>query len=88
MYKHVLDSNARLNAQSQGRQMYIDHIAVQVRKIVHESQRMVEKAQVLVKEYYPTSTLGQCLQDFLKEARRQYEQIMCYYKANSNVLNF
>ena len=49
---------------------------------------MAKKAQALVKEYYPTGTLGQCLQDFLEEARGQYEQIMCFYEANLDVLNF
>ena len=68
--------------------MYIDHIIVQVKKIVHESRRMSEKVQTLMEEYYHKSTLGQCLQDFLKEVRGQYEQIMCFYEANSNILNF
>ena len=68
MYEHVVDSNARLNAQSQERQMYIDHITVQVRKIVNESRRMSEKAQALIREYYPTSDPGQRLQNFLKKA--------------------
>ena len=67
MYEHVADSNARLNAQSQERQMYIDHITVHVRKIVHKSRRMVEKAQALIREYYPTSDLRQHLQNFLEE---------------------
>ena len=56
--------------------MYIDHIIVQVKKIVHESRRMSEKLQALIEEYYPKGTLGQCLQEFLEEVRGQYEQIM------------
>ena len=39
-------------------------------------------------EYYPIDDLGQCLQNFLEEAERQYKQIMCFHKANSDVLNF
>ena len=38
MYKQVTDSNARLSIQSRGEQMYIDHITIQVKKIVHESR--------------------------------------------------
>ena len=53
--------------------MYIEHISIQVRKIVHESRRMSEKTQALIREYYPQENLGQCLQDFLEEARGQYE---------------
>ena len=68
--------------------MYIDHIIIQVRKIVHESRRMSEKKQALIKEYYPQGNLGKRLQDFLEEARGQYEQITRFYEANSNVLNF
>ena len=69
MYKQVADSNAQLSAQSQGKQMYIDHITIQVQRIIHESRRMSEKIQALIREYYPKGNLGQCLQDFLKEAR-------------------
>ena len=68
--------------------MYIDHITIQVKKIVHESRRMLEKTQVLIKEYYPGGSLGQRLQDFLKEVREQYKQIVYFYEANSDVLNF
>ena len=53
MYKQVAESNAQLSAQSQGEQMYIDHITIQVRKIVHESRKMSEKTQALIREYYP-----------------------------------
>ena len=88
MYKQVVDSNARLSTQSRGDQLYIDHIIVQVKKIVYESRRMSERVQVLIKEYYPKGPLGQRLQDFFEEARAQYEQITCFYEANSDVLNF
>ena len=77
-----------MSAQSQGEQMYIDHIIIQVKKIVHESWKMSEKVQALIEEYYPKGSLGQCLQDFLEEVRGQYEQITRFYKVNSNVLNF
>ena len=69
MYKQVADFNAQLSAQSQGEQMYINHITIQVRRIVHESRRMSEKTQALIKEYYPPGDLGQRLQDFLEEAK-------------------
>ena len=69
MYKQVVDSNARLSTQSRGEQMYIDHITVQVRKIVHESRKISEKTQALIRKYYPQGNLGQRLQDFLEEAR-------------------
>ena len=49
---------------------------------------MLEKVQALIKEYYPRGSLGQPLQDFLEEVRGQYEQIMRFYEANSDVLNF
>ena len=88
MYKHVLDDNARLSIQSRWEQMYIEHIMIQVKKIVHESRKMSEKTKALIKEYYPQGSLGQRLQDFLEEARGQYEQITRFYEANSNVLNF
>ena len=68
--------------------MYIDHITVQVKKIAHESRKMSKKVQTLIKEYYPKGNLGQRLQNFLEEARGQYEQIMTFYEANSDVLNF
>ena len=68
--------------------MYINHITIQVKKIVHESRKMSEKTQALIREYYPQGNLGQRLQDFLKEVRGQYEQIVRFYEANSDVLNF
>ena len=67
MYRKVTNSNAQLSAQSQREQMYIDHITVQVKKIVYESRRMSEKVQALIEEHYPRGSLGQRLQDFLKE---------------------
>ena len=88
MYKQVVDSNARLSAQSRGEQMYIDHITIQVWKIVHESWMMSEKTHALIREYYPQGNQGQCLQDFLEEAKGQYEQITRFYEVNSDVLNF
>ena len=69
MYKQVADSNACLSTQSRGEQMYINHITVQVKKIVYESRRMLERVQVLIEEYYPKGPLGQRLQDFLEKAR-------------------
>ena len=68
--------------------MYIDHITIQVWKIVHESRRMSKKIQALIKEYYPQGNVGQHLQDFLEKARGQYEHITCFYEVNSDVLNF
>ena len=77
-----------MSTQSRGEQMYIDHITIQVRKIVHESRRMLEKTQALIMEYYPQGNQGQHLQDFLEKARGQYKQITRFYEANSDVLNF
>ena len=47
--------------------MYINHIITQFKKIVHESRRMSEKTQALIKEYYHQGDLGQRLQNFLEE---------------------
>ena len=69
MYKHISNSNAWLSTRSGGEQMYINHIIVQVKKIVHESRRMSKRVQALIKEYYPKGNLGQRLQDFLEEAK-------------------
>ena len=88
MYKHIADFNSRLSTQSRGEQMYNNHITVQVWKIIHESRKMSEKMQTLIKEYYHNGDLGQRQQHFLKEAREQYEQIMCFYEGNSNIVNF
>ena len=79
MYKQITDSNAQLSTQSRGEQMYIDHITIQVKKIVHESRKMSERVQALIKEYYPKRPLGQRLQYFLEEVRGQYEQITRFY---------
>ena len=49
---------------------------------------MSEKTQALIEENYPSGSLGQHLQDFLEEVRGQYEQIVRFYEANSDVLNF
>ena len=68
--------------------MYIDHITIQVKKIIHESRKMLEKVQTLIEEYYHKGNMGQCLQDFLEEAKGQYEQITRLYEANSDMLNF
>ena len=84
----MTNSNNQLSAQSRGEQMYIDHITLQVKKIIHESRRMLEKTQALIKEYYLRGSLGQRLQDFLEEVRGQYEQVVRFYEANSDVLNF
>ena len=67
--------------------MYIDHVTIQVKKIVHESRKMSEKTQDLIKEYYLQRNLGQSLQDFLEEAKGQYEQITHFYEVNSDLLN-
>ena len=88
MYKHVSDAHAQLSTRSRGEQMYIEHITVQVKKIVHESRKMSKRVQALIEEYYPKEHLGQRLQDFLEEARGQYEQITHFYEENSDVLNF
>ena len=88
MSGQVVDSNDQLSAQSRGEQMYIDHITLQVKKIVHESRKMSKKTQTLIEEYYPRCSLRQRLQDFLKEVRGQYEQVVRFYEANSDVLNF
>ena len=88
MYRKVANSNAKLNPQSREEQMYIDHIIIQVKKIVHESRRISTKVQALIEEYYPRGSLGQCLQNFLEEVRGQYKQIICFYEANSNILDF
>ena len=69
MYKHVSNANARLSTQSQGEQIYIEHITVQIKKIVHESRKMSKKVQALIEEYYPRGFLGQRVQDFLEEVR-------------------
>ena len=84
----MVNSNDQLNAQNRGEQMYIDHITLQVKKIIHESRRMSEKTQALIKEYYPRGSLGQRLKDFLEEVRRQYTQVVRFYEANKDVLNF
>ena len=88
MYGQVADSNNQLSAQSRGKHKYIDHITIQVKKIIHESRKMSEKTQALIEEYYPRGSLGQCLQDFLEEVQGQYEQVVCFYEANLDVLNF
>ena len=49
---------------------------------------MLEKTQAPIKEYYPKGSLGQRLQDFLEEVQGQYEQVVRFYKANSDALNF
>ena len=49
---------------------------------------MSKKTQALIREYYPQGNLGQRLQNFLEEIRGQYEQIVRFYEANSDVLNF
>ena len=88
MYGQVADSNNQLSAENRREQMYIDHITLQVKKIVHESRKMSKKTQTLIEEYYPRCSLRQRLQDFLKEVRGQYEQVVRFYEANSDVLNF
>ena len=65
--------------------MYIDHIIVQVKN--YESQRMSDRVQLLIEEYYPKGPLGQHLQDFLEKVKAQYEQITRFYEVNSDVLN-
>ena len=49
--------------------MYIEHVIVQVKMIVHESRKMSEKVQALIEEHYHKGSLGQRLQNFLEEAR-------------------
>ena len=88
MYKHISYFNSRLSTRSRGEQMYIDHVTVQVKKILYESQRISKKVQTLIEEYYPNGNLGQRLQDFLGKARGLYEQITRFYEANSDILNF
>ena len=66
--------------------MYNDHITIQVKKIVNESRKMSKRVQVLIEEYYPKEPLGQRLQDFLEEARGQYEQITSFLQNPKFVL--
>ena len=58
MYKHISNSNARLSTWNRGEQMYIEHITIQVKKIVHESRKMSEKVQTLIEEYYPKGNMN------------------------------
>ena len=58
MYKHISYTNTRLRTQIRGEQMYVEHITVQVKKIIHESRRMSKRVQALIKEYYPKGPLG------------------------------
>ena len=69
MYGQVAESNDQLIVQSQKEQMYISHITIQVKKIIHEFYRMSEKTQALIEEYYSRVSLGQRLQDFLEEVQ-------------------
>ena len=48
---------------------------------------MSERVQALIEEYYPKGLFEQRLQDFLEEARGQYEQVMCFYEAHTDMLN-
>ena len=80
MYKHISNSNAWLSTRSGGEQMYIDHITVQVKKIVHESRRMSEQVQTLVEEYYPKGNLGQCLKTYWKKLRDSMRKSFTFMK--------
>ena len=86
-YKQVVDSSTWWEVENQGRQLYIEHLTTQVKKIVHESRRMAKKTEALLKRFMPTAHLKQQLLDFLEKARGQYNQIMCFYEKNSNMLN-
>ena len=71
-YKQAVDSSTWWEVENQGRQLYIEHLTIQVKKIVHESRRMAKKTEALLKRFMPTKHLRQQLLDFLKEARGQY----------------
>ena len=64
---------------SQCRSIYIEHITTQICKAVRKAEEMVDEAEVLRHQCIPTGTFGQRLQDFLDEAKDQYEQIRCFY---------
>ena len=46
----IQKSSQSWEAGSQRRQMYIEHLTVQVKKIVHESRKTIEKTRELIKE--------------------------------------
>ena len=87
VYKQAVDSSTWWEVENQGRQLYIEHLTTQVRKIVHESRRMAEKTEALLKKFMPIGHFEQQLLDFLEEARGQYNQIMCFYEKNSDMLS-
>ena len=86
-YQQAVDSSTWWEVENQGRQLYIEHLTTQVKKIVHELTKMAEKIEALLKRFMPTRPLEQQLLDFLKEAKGQYNQIMCFYEKNSAMLS-
>ena len=58
-----------------------------MREAVHEAQKMVEKAEKLLKIIAPSGSHGMQLLSFLDQARDQYKQIVRFYETNDDILN-
>ena len=69
------------------RKQYTQYLAVQMREAAHEAQEMVEKVEKLLEVTTPFGNHGMQLLSFLDQARDQYKQIVCFYKANDDMLN-
>ena len=87
VYDLAMDSSMKWRIESLGKQQYIDHWTTQVRKIMHEERKMTEEIEKFLKQVNLVGSYGQRLLNFQKEAKSQYDQIICFYEENSNVLN-
>ena len=57
-----------------------------MREAAHETQKMVEKIEKLLKMTAPSGSHGMQL-FFLEQVRDQYKQIVRFYETNDDMLN-
>ena len=83
-----LDIQGPAQAENQNRKFYIRFLADRFREAAQEAQEMVDKAKKLISTISPLGGHGAQLVSFLEQARSQYGQIVCFYKANNAMLNY
>ena len=59
---------------------------IRIKEAAHEAWGMVEKAGKLIEVITPFGSLRAQMLYFLKQVRNQYEQIVYFYKSNSDML--
>ena len=86
--QEIRTSRDQWEAENENRKVYIRFLADRFREAAQEAQEIVDKVERLVSTTSSFGGHGAQLVSFLEQARSQYGQIVCFYKANPAMLNY